>query len=78
MMFVLDNTYVTLWLVTLVILPNHNDTTVQKTKKPCERKRRKVTCNIVVGQYHQYNRYHPSAIRLYYALQAHFTINDDT
>jgi len=46
----MDDTWVTLWLVTLV---NHNVTSVQQIKKPCERKKKKVICDKVVGQYHQ-------------------------
>jgi hypothetical protein len=44
---------VTLWLVTLVTLANHNVTSVHKTKIPYERERRKATCDIVVGQCYQ-------------------------
>jgi len=47
-----DNTWVTLWLVTLVILVNHNVTRVQRNKKILLKRKKKDTCDIVVGQCH--------------------------
>ena len=56
----------TLWLVILVTLTNHNVTSVQNDKNSCEKREKKDTCDIVVGQCHQCHQpqCHVSIIRL--------------
>jgi len=54
-----DNTWVTLWLVTLT---NYNVTRVQRNKKILSKRKKKDTCDIVVGQCHQ-PQCHTSATR---------------
>ena len=51
-MYQTDNTWVTLWLVTFVILANYNVTYVQRNKKILWERKKKHTCDIVVGQCH--------------------------
>jgi len=48
----MDNTWVTLWLVTLVTLVNHNVTRVQRNKKILSKRKKKDICGIVVDQCH--------------------------
>jgi len=58
----MENTWVTLWWVILVTLVNHNSTHIQRNKKILWKRKKKDTCDIVVGQCHNVTQVLPNKI----------------